>query len=759
MAAGQIIVPGAMPTRDRNGRATIGKLFFYENETQTPAPVYTSSALTTQLANPVVSNAAGRFPAIWADEDELFTVVWTYDDEETIQTYSGVSSADDAVLASVALAEAAADEAEDSADAAAADLAAIQAIEAAGSTAPAIAGKLDRDGGNISTFAATLRSNIGVVGTAALAASGGSALVGTIADGTGAGLRDLQDRLRDFVSDADYDTLENAAAAALLQGKPLGITQTNTRSTTWTVPAGLKVVGRGGSITTTNNVANAIRAGGDNIEIDGVRIIGPAGGTAPPSITSGNGVAIIGAKLCKVVNCVITGFGFNGILLRNSSGSLVTDNLIYDGFSFSEGCSDILSFSTSAGNDTIISNNRCFSNVDIGIYVNATGNDSNVVIMGNICVPTTNGTDLPIDANNNRRHGILMGYSGGIKQVVCVGNETRGTRRTGIYSNADSSGTETEGMVIANNIIEDCGLETQVGEESLAGGIYILGGGNGTIVEGNSITNFRGLVAADTGAIVVNGGTSLGGVAVRGNTINGSAADGIVLKGGCTNAVVSENIIRGVTRHEIYEQNPASGTTNTGGHDLRNNQIFRTVNADFASINVVFGVSVNTTRVIGNKLFGFDVADTDSIGIRMTNDAGNVTKRMIVKDNYISGYYRGLRTANTVSGRVFNQYVLTGNDFENCYAGFASVGTDAVVILEGSTFVNVTLPVESTAAYIGRRENLNIVLPSRAAAPTAGTWIVGDRAIGPGIVGQPKAWTVTTAGVAGAAVWTSEGNL
>jgi len=238
MAAGQIIVPGAMPTRDRNGRATIGKLFFYEDETQTPAPVYTSSALTTQLANPVVSDAAGRFPSIWADDAELFTVVWTYDDEETIKTYSGVSAAEDAVLASVALAQAAADEAAADAVQTAADLAAIQAIEAAGSTAPAIAGKLNRNGDNAEAglyaaigeqttsltaatdvqdadLLATYRSTgplkkltaslLGGYARAPLALSSGTSLVGWQQAGTGAVLETVEDKLkRAPVSPAEY---------------------------------------------------------------------------------------------------------------------------------------------------------------------------------------------------------------------------------------------------------------------------------------------------------------------------------------------------------------------------------------------------------------------------------------------------------------------------------------------------------------------------------------------------------------------------
>jgi hypothetical protein len=135
MAARQIIVPGAMPARDANGHALPSKLRFYEaGSGSTPKSVYTSAALNVAHSFPILSDSAGRFPQIWADEDETFDVSWSdqvYD--ATVAAYSDVRPLSDAVLASTDQAEAAADAAQ----------AAQAAAEEAAASAEAVADTLD----------------------------------------------------------------------------------------------------------------------------------------------------------------------------------------------------------------------------------------------------------------------------------------------------------------------------------------------------------------------------------------------------------------------------------------------------------------------------------------------------------------------------------------------------------------------------------------------------------------------------------------
>lgn len=134
MAARQVYVGGAMPSRDGNGRALPALLYFYEPDTaySTPATVYTTSALATAHDFPIESDAAGRFPQIWAEEAETFDVTWNAKvTGAQVRAFEDVSPLNDSVDASVALSEAAQASAEDAADEAAASLAAVTAAIAA----------------------------------------------------------------------------------------------------------------------------------------------------------------------------------------------------------------------------------------------------------------------------------------------------------------------------------------------------------------------------------------------------------------------------------------------------------------------------------------------------------------------------------------------------------------------------------------------------------------------------------------------------
>ena len=75
MAAGRIIVPGWMPALDQDGEPIPNaRMYFYQNQTTSLAVVYTDATLTTPLPNPVAANSSGQFPAIWADDANLFSV-------------------------------------------------------------------------------------------------------------------------------------------------------------------------------------------------------------------------------------------------------------------------------------------------------------------------------------------------------------------------------------------------------------------------------------------------------------------------------------------------------------------------------------------------------------------------------------------------------------------------------------------------------------------------------------------------------------
>lgn len=88
-----------LPSRafDANGVvAPSAKAYFYEDGTTTPQNTYTSSALTTPHANPVVADAGGNFPDIYLDNTLTYRVVIkSSDGAETyfdIDPYNGSGS-------------------------------------------------------------------------------------------------------------------------------------------------------------------------------------------------------------------------------------------------------------------------------------------------------------------------------------------------------------------------------------------------------------------------------------------------------------------------------------------------------------------------------------------------------------------------------------------------------------------------------------------------------------------------------------------
>lgn len=142
MASGRLLIPSWMPALDSDGNPIAGvKAYFYVNLTTTLAPIYSNEALTTPLTNPVEANSSGRFPAIWADGDVLYSVAIEapYGPAGVPFSYDNLSVSLGADIATAEAAEAAADDAN---AALASTLAAIEAATEAGGGSAALAGAL-----------------------------------------------------------------------------------------------------------------------------------------------------------------------------------------------------------------------------------------------------------------------------------------------------------------------------------------------------------------------------------------------------------------------------------------------------------------------------------------------------------------------------------------------------------------------------------------------------------------------------------------
>jgi hypothetical protein len=75
MAATQFFLPYDIAIKPTNVGAPGAKLYVYAPSTTTKRPVYATSALTTQLANPVTADGAGKFPAIYLDNAFTYKIV------------------------------------------------------------------------------------------------------------------------------------------------------------------------------------------------------------------------------------------------------------------------------------------------------------------------------------------------------------------------------------------------------------------------------------------------------------------------------------------------------------------------------------------------------------------------------------------------------------------------------------------------------------------------------------------------------------
>jgi hypothetical protein len=137
------------------------KLYFYAPGTTTPKTVYEDQALSVTHDFPIISDSSGRFAAIWAEETEFFDVGWTDLQDVAQDTFQNVQPLADAVLASVALAEAAAEDAETARD-----------------EAEAIAEEF----GDLDTAMTTINSAVGTALGHASAASGSAGLASDYAD-------------------------------------------------------------------------------------------------------------------------------------------------------------------------------------------------------------------------------------------------------------------------------------------------------------------------------------------------------------------------------------------------------------------------------------------------------------------------------------------------------------------------------------------------------------------------------------------------
>lgn len=561
---------------------------------------------------------------------------------------------------------------------------------------------------------------------------------------------------------ADDTTAVQAAATAAAGGTLVLQRHYRLASAALTIPDNTRVIGPG-KITITVNNRNGVVLG-NNCSIEGVTVVGPSSTANITDSGSDSGIIAAGKINVVVKGCKVSGFSFAGIQMRRTFNSIIEGNFLIGNTTGSESSADIMIYSNSAsGGRHTIHNNLCLSNNSLGISIGITGLDSDVVCSGNVVVAcdSATGAEMPADETLQRRHGIAVGYAGtNPLRAIISENIVRKTRWSGIY--CTSGATVPLGVLISNNYVSYAGVLVATfaeGDVGLSAGIYCSSTG-GEIITGNFVQDYR---HANGAAILVSGFNvnALGNVLVSGNTVYDSLGAGVVLSNNLPAARVTDNYIHHSGSRDIY-LNINTGLSAVGDFDVSRNRCKRN-NVAAPSVEVFLGTGTQRTRLRENVLRG-NGADATSTNIGISLGSLGVT----LESNDILGFNRGIenRAATLTANTRFTSLVLRQNEVASCTVGvgISNASASSTVLVEqpvfsgnGADFGASVSAGGSSASWPGVREGTAFVARATA-APTAGTWAVGDRVmnISPS-VGQPIGWVCTVAGTPG--TWVALANL
>ena len=580
-----------------------------------------------------------------------------------------------------------------------------------------------------------------------------------LAGGSGATLRSVATKLQDAVSVKDFGAVGNGVAndttavqAALTAGAgksvyfPAGSYAVNAALS---VSADTVVFAESGEATVTQSTAgvNAFTFAGDGITIEGLKIVGP---------NSGLGSAVRADSRSNVVvrNCQVHNWLY-GIQLRGCKNWAVTGNRLWGGTYDSNASSDIFIYGSSGAPSSrgVVSGNLCLSNNDQGISVDTNSGDKDLLISGNVVFPLqSDGVTALADANNRRRYGIVVGYAGTASSRAAVtGNVVRDVPYSGIYMNAST--LPTGDVAISGNMISRCGFGTLYpSDASLRAGIYCNGGADSI-----------------TGNVVVDCTTT--GIKIAPSYTYSSADQ--------PRATISSNSVARTTGIGIHLTIRPHGYLVTGNRVINSTAAainYETTTADGGNCHFVGNhIDTNTTdqggiivtnvsggyecSVVGNRISGSDNTTNNQFNSGIWFD-GTVH----CMDNSIDKYHRGINCGTSFGARTIS-IKCSGNTISNTVLGVSASGAGPWLVVD-NTFRSVSGNECNGAAWQGllyRASGTNgfngsAIYVADTAAPTAGTWAVGDHcAKSNAAIGSPKGWFCTTAGTPG--TWTSEGNL
>jgi hypothetical protein len=616
---------------------------------------------------------------------------------------------------------------------------------------------------------------------------GNDARLSFLAAGVAATSRTLQNKLRDMVSVKDFGatgdgTTDDTVAlqAALDEGAgesvyfPAGSYKTtaalNISANTYVYADDASAVINVQPTASAATFNNGLMIMGDGITIDGLKIVG----TNEGQISSGTIIDLASAMYAQtrdrltVKNCQIVGW-CRGTQLRGCKSFTIQDNRYWGGAQqgnavTDNSTSDIFLYGNSGTQSSrgIVSGNFCLGNQDVPISTGVNGGDANIVIDSNVIWPLqSDGLTVLTNPNNKSRYGIGVGYVGNISLRTIVSNNIiRDVAYAGI--NMQTATLPGGDISVTGNVISNCGFgEIYTTDGSLKGGIWIAGGAD--TVSGNVIVDCYRAGISLTWTIAPSSSVQDPCPVVSGNNISRIAIEpitstggwGIYVGGKSTGLLISSNRIQSTVNAGIYCDIGA-------GADVGNNHfIGNHIDTDvlFGGIRVSNGGSLDCS-VIGNKINGSDNTTTNgglNTGILVT--AGTVH----CSNNVVTKFYEGIKYP-TFARNVTTQ--ASGNVVTNCRDGIGCSGAGPWIITDnifnsctnrqayGGAWQGIMYKASANSGFDGGP----VIHVADTAAPTAGTWVVGDHCAKTNVaVGQPKGYFCTVAGTPGD--WTSEGNL
>jgi hypothetical protein len=556
-------------------------------------------------------------------------------------------------------------------------------------------------------FIAQLRD--GKVDTAALASSGGAGMVGFQQAGAGAVARTSESKMRDVVSFSDHDTPSNSLAAGA--GKSVFASVSTVVTTPVAIPANTELAGGAISSSTTNH--HLVTATTNGSKVTNVGLTGVKGTT----VLNNSAVRVSGNDV-MVENITAQGMSGMAVYASDSSGARVSNSNI-------RGLTPDPAYVNGA--DVALYQDNSYASVTYNLLEGGADTECGVLVQINSVKNLVHGNKIKAhrsygvvdyDVSAKATHNIITGNH--IEDID--GSLFGGAKGAGIYAVA------TGGQVISNNSVRNTNIGTTV--ESLApAGIGLNDLFSSACISGNVISdaNWYGLMLVSNTGCAVN---------------------------------LANNVITEADRGSVYIKSSSHANVHGGVYEQRTTT---PLTARAVAVNVAGGGTFTGVAVHGNRIRGSlrgiesgstsqtlvnnnNISEVNGIGIRLATGSGLACVGNVVDVIGASSPALDVSsiTHSTISGNVFKGTHTT-------LISFAGTCT-------GTRFDKSNILVGMTVNNINNAASGCIVEVYGTAAPTVLNHQPGDRVINSApVVGQPKSWVCTVAGVPG--TWVSEGNL